>query len=120
MFADEADCPLSLSGSHCTVQADSGVLAEIERDVPRSFPSHPFFSSALGQRMLRRVLGAYLCRGKGHGYCQGTATANTAMQCTTCIMLQREMAANRDELHRSTAAGRAGRGDSVLGLGCRL
>ncbi|XP_078439312.1 uncharacterized protein LOC144709612 [Wolffia australiana] len=44
---------------------------QIDRDLPRTFPGHPWINSAEGQASLRRVLVAYSFRDSNVGYCQG-------------------------------------------------
>ncbi|EGC29571.1 hypothetical protein DICPUDRAFT_158827 [Dictyostelium purpureum] len=45
-------------------------LPEIEKDISRTFPGHPFFDSDEGKRKLSRVLEAYSLRNRKVGYCQ--------------------------------------------------
>ncbi|GAX84229.1 hypothetical protein CEUSTIGMA_g11652.t1 [Chlamydomonas eustigma] len=45
----------------------------IKRDMHRTFPEHPFFTSEAGQRALFRVLKAYSLHDLEVGYCQGMA-----------------------------------------------
>ena len=49
-----------------------GVMGEIQRDIVRTYPMHPFFSSgqSSGQVMLGRVLRAIARLHKEVGYCQ--------------------------------------------------
>ncbi|EGG18778.1 RabGAP/TBC domain-containing protein [Cavenderia fasciculata] len=43
---------------------------EIDKDIERTFPGHPFFESDEGKRKLTRVLQAYSVRNRKVGYCQ--------------------------------------------------
>ncbi|KAK5577638.1 hypothetical protein RB653_002581 [Dictyostelium firmibasis] len=45
-------------------------LPEIDKDIARTFPGHPFFESDEGKRKLSRVLQAYSIRNRKVGYCQ--------------------------------------------------
>eukprot|EP01133_Synstelium_polycarpum_P005734 gene5734-6633_t len=45
-------------------------IPEIDKDIARTFPGHPFFESVEGQRKLTRVLQAYSVRNRKVGYCQ--------------------------------------------------
>eukprot|EP01132_Coremiostelium_polycephalum_P006139 gene6139-7648_t len=45
-------------------------LPEIDKDISRTFPGHPFFDSEEGKRKLTRVLQAYSFRNRKVGYCQ--------------------------------------------------
>ncbi|CAD5193212.1 uncharacterized protein LOC103975109 [Musa acuminata AAA Group] len=44
---------------------------QIDQDLPRTFPSHPWLDSPEGQASLRRVLVGYSFRDSDVGYCQG-------------------------------------------------
>ncbi|CAL9212102.1 uncharacterized protein LOC135617442 [Musa acuminata AAA Group] len=44
---------------------------QIDHDLPRTFPSHPWLDSPEGQASLRRVLVVYSFRDSDVGYCQG-------------------------------------------------
>ncbi|XP_020103501.1 growth hormone-regulated TBC protein 1 [Ananas comosus] len=44
---------------------------QIDHDLPRTFPSHPWLDSEEGQASLRRVLVGYSFRDSEVGYCQG-------------------------------------------------
>ncbi|KAG6468233.1 hypothetical protein ZIOFF_072806 [Zingiber officinale] len=44
---------------------------QIDHDLPRTFPSHPWLDSPEGQASLRRVLVGYSFRDSDVGYCQG-------------------------------------------------
>ncbi|XP_002961883.2 growth hormone-regulated TBC protein 1 [Selaginella moellendorffii] len=44
---------------------------QIDHDLDRTFPTHPWLSSPAGQQTLRRVLVAYSFRDSRVGYCQG-------------------------------------------------
>ena len=48
----------------------SATLEDIERDVPRTFPSHKLFHAGDGQGALRRVLQCYAIHDPVVGYCQ--------------------------------------------------
>ncbi|CCI42301.1 unnamed protein product [Albugo candida] len=45
-------------------------LPDIEKDVSRTFPEHPFFCRQQGRRELRNVLAAYSLHNPSIGYCQ--------------------------------------------------
>jgi TBC1 domain family member 8/9 len=47
------------------------VLEEIDRDVPRSMPNHPYFKTETALTALRNVLYAYSVRAPAITYCQG-------------------------------------------------
>lgn len=47
------------------------ILDEIDRDVPRSMPGHPFFKMKAALDSLRNVLYAYSIRAPAISYCQG-------------------------------------------------
>ncbi|MQM23729.1 hypothetical protein Taro_056796 [Colocasia esculenta] len=44
---------------------------QIDHDIPRTFPSHPWLDTPEGQASLRRVLVGYSFRDSDVGYCQG-------------------------------------------------
>ncbi|XP_002979169.2 growth hormone-regulated TBC protein 1 [Selaginella moellendorffii] len=44
---------------------------QIDQDLPRTFPTHPWLDSKEGQQSLRRILVAYSFRDSRVGYCQG-------------------------------------------------
>ncbi|CAA6661569.1 unnamed protein product [Spirodela intermedia] len=44
---------------------------QIDQDLPRTFPGHPWLDTPQGQASLRRVLVAYSFRDSDVGYCQG-------------------------------------------------
>jgi len=46
-------------------------IDQINADVPRTFPSHPFFSDQKGQTQLRNILMAFSVLKGDIGYCQG-------------------------------------------------
>eukprot|EP00013_Stygamoeba_regulata_P019278 CAMPEP_0177644690 /NCGR_PEP_ID=MMETSP0447-20121125/8826_1 /TAXON_ID=0 /ORGANISM="Stygamoeba regulata, Strain BSH-02190019" /LENGTH=689 /DNA_ID=CAMNT_0019147075 /DNA_START=20 /DNA_END=2089 /DNA_ORIENTATION=- len=48
----------------------SGSAQEIQKDICRTFPSHPFFMKEEGQRKLQHILLAYSIRNPVIGYCQ--------------------------------------------------
>jgi hypothetical protein len=52
----------------------SNSLIDIEKDINRSFPYHPYFNVAefgnIGQKALRNVLAAYSVQNPVVGYCQ--------------------------------------------------
>jgi len=45
-------------------------IPEIDKDIARTFPGHPYFDSDEGKRKLSRVLQAYSIRNRKVGYCQ--------------------------------------------------
>lgn len=49
----------------------SAAIKQIDHDLARTFPSHPWLDSSDGQAALRRVLVAYSLRDSHVGYCQG-------------------------------------------------
>ncbi|GIL89929.1 hypothetical protein Vretimale_17938 [Volvox reticuliferus] len=50
----------------------SKVLSQVELDLPRTFPSHPYLSCpTTGQAAMRRILTSYSLRNPKVGYCQG-------------------------------------------------
>lgn len=53
------------------VKQSRAVLDEIDRDVPRSMPAHPFFKKPESLEGLRSVLYAYSVRAPAIAYCQG-------------------------------------------------
>eukprot|EP00250_Pteridium_aquilinum_P005691 c15744_g1_i1 orf=358-1620(-) len=61
-FAD-----LCLAGHDRTTSS----IKQIDHDLARTFPSHPWLDSSDGQAALRRVLVAYSLRDSHVGYCQG-------------------------------------------------
>ena len=61
---------------YCAIPPPSAsVVAEIERDLHRAFPEHPYFDPAhfgeIGQAALRRVLQKLAFSEPSIGYCQG-------------------------------------------------
>ena len=46
-------------------------LQQIELDIERTYPGHPFFESEEGREKLRNVLSAFALHNKEIGYCQG-------------------------------------------------
>ncbi|XP_042471582.1 growth hormone-regulated TBC protein 1-like [Zingiber officinale] len=46
-------------------------MRQIDHDLPRTFPTHPWLNSPEGQASLRRVLVGYSFRDSDVGYCQG-------------------------------------------------
>ncbi len=45
-------------------------MSEIEKDICRTYPEHPFFQHAKGKQELKNVLGAYSLHNPAIGYCQ--------------------------------------------------
>lgn len=58
---------LCLAGQGIT----SAAIKQIDHDLARTFPSHPWLDSSEGQASLRHVLVAYSLRDSHVGYCQG-------------------------------------------------
>jgi len=54
-----------------TNQAQLRTFDEIRKDIARSLPEHPYFSSPAGKRSLFNVLAAFTFRNTTIGYCQG-------------------------------------------------
>ena len=54
-------------------EGQAAVDDEIERDLHRTFPGHPFFSTSKGRLALFRVLKGYSVQDLEVGYCQGMA-----------------------------------------------
>ncbi|KAG9137525.1 hypothetical protein Leryth_018834 [Lithospermum erythrorhizon] len=50
---------------------DTPATKQIDQDLPRTFPGHPWLDTAEGHAALRRVLVAYSFRDSDVGYCQG-------------------------------------------------
>ena len=47
------------------------LLSTIQKDLPRTFPSHPYFCEHNGMEALKRVLGKFAAKHPSIGYCQG-------------------------------------------------
>lgn len=67
MVPDSYFADLCLAGHGLT----SAAIKQIDHDLARTFPSHPWLDSSDGQAALRRVLVAYSLRDSHVGYCQG-------------------------------------------------
>ncbi|KAL3697641.1 hypothetical protein R1sor_011717 [Riccia sorocarpa] len=57
--------------SQAVIGAQTASTRQIDHDLARTFPSHPWVDSPEGQATLRRVLVAYSFRDSSVGYCQG-------------------------------------------------
>ncbi|KAK6117818.1 hypothetical protein DH2020_048445 [Rehmannia glutinosa] len=53
------------------VDKDTAATKQIDHDLPRTFPGHPWLDTPEGHAALRRVLVAYSFRDSDVGYCQG-------------------------------------------------
>lgn len=67
MVPDSYFSDLCLAGHGLT----SAAIKQIDHDLARTFPSHPWLDSSDGQAALRHVLVAYSLRDSHVGYCQG-------------------------------------------------
>jgi hypothetical protein len=57
------------------------VLEEIEKDLQRALPSHPFFKSEKAIGRLRNVLRAFSWRNPQIGYCQAMVVVQVISCC---------------------------------------
>lgn len=51
-------------------------IDEIDRDVGRTFPDHPYFQKKAGKNCLKRILSTYAFRNPSIGYCQSMVCNN--------------------------------------------
>jgi hypothetical protein len=63
-----------------TAGSSAGAVKQIELDLPRTFPRHPWLAQPRGQQALRCVLTAYAGHNPGVGYCQARA-------CVFCVCM---------------------------------
>jgi hypothetical protein len=52
-------------------------IEDIDKDLHRSFPQHPFYQKKENLQPLRRVLMAYALRNPSLGYCQSMVSPST-------------------------------------------
>ncbi|KAG2449397.1 hypothetical protein HYH02_005547 [Chlamydomonas schloesseri] len=61
----------SYYGNLVRAQTLSKATAQVELDLPRTFPGHPYLSAEEGRAAMRRILTAYSVHNPVVGYCQG-------------------------------------------------